>query len=214
MAVLVQAVLGEVIGETETVPKEEVLVVSKVVGVDDESLVWVTVSVVDTGTVGDVGVDVEGGLVVVEVGTVVVFEEVDTPVRTVTLWTDGTVHLTCCRAQPASPTTEREQLTQEAMRRCQSLISTHQDSTSPCTLCDCHATHWTCDSARLATLQGLLCHAQTQSGPLPYTSPGLMQPRLPWESFPHRVPSVLGDKVYAEDAEVALSEESLSTERQ
>lgn len=75
-----QWVLGEVIGEDEeNVPQDEVLVVSKVVGVVDESLVWVTVSVVDTGTVGGVGVDVEGGLVVVEVGTVVVFEEVDTP---------------------------------------------------------------------------------------------------------------------------------------
>lgn len=114
MSTLVQSVMGEVIGEAEeTVPQEEVLVVSKVVGVVDESLVWVVVSVVDTGTVKDVGVDVEGGLVVGEVGPVVVLEEVDVPVRT--LWINGTVHLRCCRAQPAGPTTEREQLAQEAM---------------------------------------------------------------------------------------------------
>lgn len=80
VSVEVQTVLGEVIGEAEeTVPQDEVLVVSKVVGVVDENLVWVVVSVVDTGTVGDVGVDVEGGLVVGEVGPVVVFEEVGVP---------------------------------------------------------------------------------------------------------------------------------------
>lgn len=72
---LVQTVLGEVIGEAEeTVPQDEVLVVSKVVGVVDASLV-----VVSVGTVGDVGVDVEGGLVVGEVGPVVVVEEVGMP---------------------------------------------------------------------------------------------------------------------------------------
>lgn len=76
---LVQTVLGEVIGEAEeTVPQDEVLVVS-MVGVVDESLVWVIASVVEVGTVGDVGVDVEGGLVVGEVGPVVVFEEVGMP---------------------------------------------------------------------------------------------------------------------------------------
>lgn len=97
--------MGEVIGEAEeTVPQEEVLVVSKIVGVVDESLVWVVVSMVDTGTVKDVGVDVEGGLVVGEVGPVVVLEEVGVPVRT--LWVNGTVHLRCCRTQPAGPTTE------------------------------------------------------------------------------------------------------------
>lgn len=75
----VQTVLGEVIGEAEeTVPLDEVLVVSTV-GVVDESLVWVMVSVVEVGTVGVVGVDVEGGLVVGEVGPVVVFEEVGMP---------------------------------------------------------------------------------------------------------------------------------------
>lgn len=133
MSTLVQSVMGEVIGEAEEiVPQEEVLVVSKVVGV---------VSVVDTGTVNDVGVDVEGGLVVGEVCPVVVLEEADVPVRT--LWVNGTVYLRCCRAQPAGPTTEREQLAQEAMVRSQSLISTHQDLTSPCTLCDCHTGHLT-----------------------------------------------------------------------
>lgn len=72
---MVQTVLGEVIGEAEeTVPQDEVLVVSKVVGVVDASLV-----VVSVGTVGDVGVDVEGGLVVGEVGPVVVIEEVGMP---------------------------------------------------------------------------------------------------------------------------------------
>lgn len=72
---LVQTVLGEVIGEAEeNVPQDEVLVVSKVVGVVDASLV-----VVSVGTVGDVGVDVEGGLVVGEVGPVVVIEEVGMP---------------------------------------------------------------------------------------------------------------------------------------
>lgn len=72
---LVQTVLGEVIGEAEeTVPQDEVLVVSKVVGVVDASLV-----VVSVGTVGDVGVDVEGGLVVGEIGPVVVVEEVGMP---------------------------------------------------------------------------------------------------------------------------------------
>lgn len=71
MSVLIHSVMGEVIGEIEEiVPQEEVLVVSKVVGV---------VSVVDTGTVKDVGVDVEGGLVVGEVGPVVVLGEVDVP---------------------------------------------------------------------------------------------------------------------------------------
>lgn len=84
VAVAVQTVLGEVIGGTEeSVPQDEVLVVFKVVGVVGESLVWVMVSVVDVGTVGDVGVDVEGGLVVGEVGPVVVFEEVGVPVRRV-----------------------------------------------------------------------------------------------------------------------------------
>lgn len=84
VSVEVQTVLGEVIGEAEeTVPQDEVLVVSKVVGVVDENLVWVVVSVVDIGTVGDVGVDVEGGLVVGEAGPVVVFEEVGVPVRRV-----------------------------------------------------------------------------------------------------------------------------------
>lgn len=40
VSVWVQTVLGEVIGEAEeTVPQEEVLVVSKVVGVVDEGLV-------------------------------------------------------------------------------------------------------------------------------------------------------------------------------
>jgi hypothetical protein len=79
--VWVQTVLGEVIGEVEeNVPQDEVLVVSKVVGVVDKGLVWVVVSV---GTVKDVGVDVEGGLVVGEVGPVVVFEEVGMPVRRV-----------------------------------------------------------------------------------------------------------------------------------
>lgn len=82
---LVQTVLGEVIGEAEeTVPRDEVLVVS-MVGVVDESLVWVIVSVVEAGTVGDVGVDVEGGLVVGEVGPVVVFEEVGMPIRRVSM---------------------------------------------------------------------------------------------------------------------------------
>lgn len=100
--------LGEVSGETEeSVPQDEVLVVSKVVGAVDERLVWVTDSVVDIGTVGDVGVGVEGGLVVDEVGPGVVFEEIDVPVRTVTLWANGTVHPRCCRAQPAGPTTEK-----------------------------------------------------------------------------------------------------------
>lgn len=85
VAVLVQTVLGEVIGEAEeTVPEDEVLVVS-MVGVVDESLVWVIASVVEVGTVGDVGVDVEGGLVVGEVGPVVVFEEVGMPVRRVSI---------------------------------------------------------------------------------------------------------------------------------
>lgn len=75
VSVWVQTVLGEVIGEAEeTVPQDEVLVVSKVVGVVDASLV-----VVSVGTVGDVGVDVEGGLVVGEVGPVVVVEEVGMP---------------------------------------------------------------------------------------------------------------------------------------
>lgn len=79
VAVLIQTVLGETIGETEeAVPQDEVLVVS-MVGVVDESLVWVIASVVEVGTVGDVGVDVEGGLVVGEVGPVVVFEEVGMP---------------------------------------------------------------------------------------------------------------------------------------
>lgn len=79
VAVLIQTVLGETIGETEEdVPQDEVLVVS-MVGVVDESLVWVIASVVEVGTVGDVGVDVEGGLVVGEVGPVVVFEEVGMP---------------------------------------------------------------------------------------------------------------------------------------
>lgn len=79
VAVPVQTVLGEVIGEAEeSVPQDEVLVVS-MVGVVDESLVWVMVSVVEVGTVGVVGVDVEGGLVVGEVGPVVVFEEVGMP---------------------------------------------------------------------------------------------------------------------------------------
>lgn len=76
--------MGEVIGEAEDiVPQDEVLVVFKVVGVVGESVVWLMVSVVDTGTVGDVGMDVEGGLVVDEVGPVVVFEEVGVPVRRV-----------------------------------------------------------------------------------------------------------------------------------
>lgn len=71
MSTLVQSVMGEVIGEAEEiVPQEEVLVVSKVVGV---------VSVIDTGTVKDVGVDVEGGLVMGEVCPVVVLEEADVP---------------------------------------------------------------------------------------------------------------------------------------
>lgn len=62
---LVQVVLGEVIGETErTVLQDEVLVVSKVVGV--------VVSGVVVVTVGTVGVVVEGGPVVGEVGPVVV----------------------------------------------------------------------------------------------------------------------------------------------
>lgn len=75
VSVWVQTVLGEVIGEAEeTVPQDEVLVVSKVVGVVDASLV-----VVSVGTVGDVGVDVEGGLMVGEVGPVVVVEEVGMP---------------------------------------------------------------------------------------------------------------------------------------
>lgn len=39
--------------------------------------------VVSVGTVEDVGVDVEGGLVVGEVGPVVVFEEVGMPARRV-----------------------------------------------------------------------------------------------------------------------------------
>lgn len=79
VSVLIQTVLGETIGETEEdVPQDEVLVVS-MVGVVDESLVWVIASVVEVGTVGDVGVDVEGGLVVGEVGPVVVFEEVGMP---------------------------------------------------------------------------------------------------------------------------------------
>lgn len=79
VAVLIQTVLGETIGETEEdVPQDEVLVVS-MVGVVDGSLVWVIASVVEVGTVGDVGVDVEGGLVVGEVGPVVVFEEVGMP---------------------------------------------------------------------------------------------------------------------------------------
>lgn len=79
VAVLIQTVLGETIGETEEdVPQDEVLVVS-MVGVVDERLVWVIASVVEVGTVGDVGVDVEGGLVVGEVGPVVVFEEVGMP---------------------------------------------------------------------------------------------------------------------------------------
>lgn len=79
VAVLIQTVLGETIGETEeAVPQDEVLVVS-MVGVVDKSLVWVIASVVEVGTVGDVGVDVEGGLVVGEVGPVVVFEEVGMP---------------------------------------------------------------------------------------------------------------------------------------
>lgn len=100
MPTLVQSVMGEVIGETEEiVPQEEVLVVFKVVGV---------VSVVDPDTVKDVGVDVEGGLVVGEVGPVVVLGEVGVPVRT--LWVNGTVHLRCRGAQPAGPVTEREQL--------------------------------------------------------------------------------------------------------
>lgn len=85
VAVLIQTVLGETIGETEEdVPQDEVLVVS-MVGVVDESLVWVVASVVEVGTVGDVGVDVEGGLVVGEVGPVVVFEEVGMPVRRVSM---------------------------------------------------------------------------------------------------------------------------------
>lgn len=85
VAVLIQTVLGETIGETEEdVPQDEVLVVS-MVGVVDESLVWVIASVVEVGTVGDVGVDVEGGLVVGEVGPVVVFEEVGMPVRRVSM---------------------------------------------------------------------------------------------------------------------------------
>lgn len=55
VAVLIQTVLGETIGETEEdVPQDEVLVVS-MVGVVDESLVWVVASVVEVGTVGDVG---------------------------------------------------------------------------------------------------------------------------------------------------------------
>lgn len=84
VAVAVQTVLGEVIGEAEeVVPQDEVLVVFKVVGVVGESLVSVMVSVVDVGTVGDVGVDVKGGLVVGEVGPVVVFEGVGVPVRRV-----------------------------------------------------------------------------------------------------------------------------------
>lgn len=93
VAVLVQMVLGEVSGEAEeSVPQDEVLVVSKVVGVVDVSLVWVVVSGVVVVTVETVGVAVEGGLVVGEVGPVVVIEEVGPPVRTVTSWADGTVH--------------------------------------------------------------------------------------------------------------------------
>lgn len=81
----VQTVLGEVIGEAEeSVPQDEVLVVSTV-GVVDKSLVWVMVSVVEVGTVVVVGVDVEGGLVVGEVGPVVVLEEVGMPVRRVSM---------------------------------------------------------------------------------------------------------------------------------
>lgn len=137
MAVLIPSVLGEVIGVAEeSVPQDVVLVFSKVV----DGVVRVVVSEVDVGRVEDEGVGVEGDLVVEEAGPVVVPDEVVVPVKTVTLQAGSSVHFKCRRAPPAGPITVRKQFAQ-AMVKGQSLLSTHQDLTSPGTLCDCHTGH-------------------------------------------------------------------------